>query len=1806
VFLHTWADEGGWHSEEDDSHKSNWTIVGDDSSCGCTTDSGGSGTPGQAGFNNSTGPNSSVALGSAAAGATAGVLQLRATSPSAALSLPATLTLPFRASVPTGTLDVVTNGSGVIQQVKSPQVLVHVAVVNAYKYYLQVFNATNVTAKTGGYYGTNAAAFVTYTVENPDTSTATNRLNITEARPGVASRTFSYVHTNESGVKKWLMTDNQNLRTVASWSAQDSLDGSRTNEVTEIRSGSTVVQRSEKSYGMLGVGSTYYRVLKRSTEGSGSVTNTTLYYYNTDGVIQPERIVHSDGRWEHLVYDADKRVTQRFESYLDATPPALGTTPDPYTDHCKETDYSYSGVVDYDRDQVLPRMARMETVLLPYNTGAGWDVQEVSRTYRSAPEIDEVQEYVCAVPGASWNDAGNMLTRTVTYSDPADENSFGKTKWELRPDGTAAVYLYQTNSSGVLTNIQMLVGQPVLDGAGSPTNVLDGVRTDTMVNSVGKTLLLTRRAVVAGSLSITLARQTYTYTDDQLASYQVVDLAGRTNSVQYACCGLESSTDPDGVLTTYDLDNLKRQVARTVLRGGAWVKTTNILDAAGRVVATKRIGWDNSTVTLSQTLYDVLGRPTSETNALGGVTTLAYVVATTGTTTTTTDPSGGTRITTTYADGQTKSVSGTAAFPVNYAYGVLQDTEDSNWYAATTTVKVDSTGGTNEWETALQDGAGRTFKTLYAAASGPFPYSRVWFDAQGQLWKERDADGVIKLHTFNLKGEPEYNIDALSGTALAITDYGTLTNSLGTLKSGTDRITQQVHSYVTAAGAKPDLQRNDTYRWKDGSSTGVLVQRSEASADGLKSWNVVYPDGSTPVSTDAQTTVGTNRVQTQWAPDGSSVANSFAFGLPVKTIRYNTNSSPVSTTTFGYDYHGLRSTSADARNGTTTFTFNAADQVTSVTTPNPGTGAQVTTTFYDNMGRETGKSLPDGTTTTNQYHPSGLLAKTWGSRSYPVGYGYDAQGRMRYMTNWQTFASLSGSSVTRWNYHTYRGWLSSKDYPDATTGNPPGTAGTTGPNYTYKDSGRLGTRVWLRGVTTTYGYSAAGDLATVNYSGGSVTTPNVTNVYNRLGQLQSVARNGLTNWMTYNYLGQMLGDGYLSGTFSGLFVTNQYDGFLHRTNSGANRTSTVLARTQYQYDPAGRFLTVSSGTASATYSYVANSSLVDQLVFKQSGTTRLTTTKSHDLLNRLQSISSTASGSGAPTLPVAASYVYNQANQRTRKTEGDGSYWIYAYDALGQVTSGRRYWQDGTPVAGQQFDYAHDDIGNRTGTDAGGNSSGGGMRHAGYTANRLNQYTQRYVPGYADILGLANPTASVTVNGNSASRKGEYFHWPLAIANSSSPQYTSVSVVSTYGATQTSQGSVYLAATNEVMSYDSDGNLTADGRFNYTWDGENRVTRFERISGAPTASKVRVDLDYDSQSRRIQKIVSTNNGTIWFGVSTNRYLYDGWNLVAVVDHLNNLVQTFAWGSDLSGSQRGSGGVGGLLSMTVASGTLAGTYFYAHDGNGNVMAAVNAADGSVSARYDYGPFGETIRSSGSVAQANPFQFSTKFNDAETGLLYYGYRYYDQSAGRWLNRDPIEEQGGNNIYSACANNLADNCDILGLNATPVWPRPRIGFPNHDGVFWWRNPDGSRFYPAPRSNWKPSVPGGPIFTPPTPDIHPGGGAGAIADGAPIVLGWWQQGNRNDILERGQATCRKQRSAQGLGVLSCAMCCKITIYQVFSPGGALDASVGFTYRDGGGHLYLKPCKLLIESDASEPHLMPDYGGRLGQTHEFVYKDLF
>lgn len=144
-------------------------------------------------------------------------------------------------------------------------------------------------------------------------------------------------------------------------------------------------------------------------------------------------------------------------------------------------------------------------------------------------------------------------------------------------------------------------------------------------------------------------------------------------------------------------------------------------------------------------------------------------------------------------------------------------------------------------------------------------------------------------------------------------------------------------------------------------------------------------------------------------------------------------------------------------------------------------------------------------------------------------------------------------------------------------------------------------------------------------------------------------------------------------------LASTYDQFLRRTNLSLNTQPSTI-NLAFRYDPASRLQSVSDGVNGAIYTYLANSPLVSQIAFTNNGATRMTTTKQYDLMNRLTNIVSTPSGSGRSA--VSFVYTYNDANQRTRATLADNSYWDYGYDYLGQLTNAVKRWPDTTLVAG--------------------------------------------------------------------------------------------------------------------------------------------------------------------------------------------------------------------------------------------------------------------------------------------------------------------------------------------------------------------------------------------------------------------------------------------------------------------------------------------------------------------------------------------
>jgi RHS repeat-associated protein len=317
-----------------------------------------------------------------------------------------------------------------------------------------------------------------------------------------------------------------------------------------------------------------------------------------------------------------------------------------------------------------------------------------------------------------------------------------------------------------------------------------------------------------------------------------------------------------------------------------------------------------------------------------------------------------------------------------------------------------------------------------------------------------------------------------------------------------------------------------------------------------------------------------------------------------------------------------------------------------------------------------------------------------------------------------------------------------------------------------------------------------------------------------------------------------------------------------------------------------------------------------------------------------------------------------------------------------------------------------------------------------------------------EVMGSAASNATVTVNRQPTQRRGDFFYAVVNVTNDTGAVWQELKIVGVAknagpdgkDVVTEETGHKFVPQDPETFTYDLDGNLTGDGRWAYTWDGENRLIG---MSNATTT----LTFAYDIQSRRIRKVTG---GTGSVPSVTNLYLYDGWN-VATESRWNPassatpVTHAYVWGPDLSGTLQGAGGIGGLLSVVHGGTTSVSSAFYpAFDANGNLSDYV-ATNGAVVAHYEYSPFGETIVATGEMKDELPFRFSTKYTDDETGLLYYGYRYYAPGLGRWLNRDPIGELGGLNLYGYTSNSPVDSWDYLGAFNNPNWPPITPGPPS-----------------------------------------------------------------------------------------------------------------------------------------------------------------
>ncbi len=587
----------------------------------------------------------------------------------------------------------------------------------------------------------------------------------------------------------------------------------------------------------------------------------------------------------------------------------------------------------------------------------------------------------------------------------------------------------------------------------------------------------------------------------------------------------------------------------------------------------------------------------------------------------------------------------------------------------------------------------------------------------------------------------------------------------------------------------------------------------------------------------------------------------------------------------------------------------------------------------------------------------------------------DAGGRL---TNEVTLELRGGSLVAlSTNRYAYDGVGAMTDLWD---GNDRRT------QWRYDTQGRVNAKLYANNVTNlTYLYDALGRLTNrwsqakgnTGYaydSGGSLVTVNYPSSTDLSYSHDALGR--LTNMVdavgTTKYT---YANGLLAtedGPWANDTVAWDYNTARKRSALRLQQTSTSWWTNSYAWDASHRLASVTSPAGTFTYGYTGPGTLRSGYSAPGGAVTNL-----YDDLGRL---TVTAWKNTSGTVLNAHGYELDAASQRTRQTRTNStvshSHTLgYQYDGMGQVTHARATNNaTGLAVTGELLGLTYDAGWNMTARTNGATVN--------YAVNNLNQVTG---DGGTYTYGYDN-------NGNRTSR---------------------------------------TASGSRVMWM--------------VYDDENQLIRQETDTYyTPEASRFKVEYFYDGKLRLRERKYSTWLSGNWYPTSTERFVYDG---MLLVQERNTSAPTVSYtrGVDLSGGLDGAGGIGGLLArshgFSGGSGTWSTHSAYHADGNGNVTGLYSTSTGSQVGWYRYDAFGRLLQSSGTLASANRMRFSSKpwmapGVDASAGLYYYGYRFYDPNTQRWVNRDPIRERGGVNLYCFSRSNPMNFIDPDG-RAPMSWP-------------------------------------------------------------------------------------------------------------------------------------------------------------------------
>ena len=533
-------------------------------------------------------------------------------------------------------------------------------------------------------------------------------------------------------------------------------------------------------------------------------------------------------------------------------------------------------------------------------------------------------------------------------------------------------------------------------------------------------------------------------------------------------------------------------------------------------------------------------------------------------------------------------------------------------------------------------------------------------------------------------------------------------------------------------------------------------------------------------------------------------------------------------------------------------------------------------------------------------------------------------------------------------------------------------------SYGYDDADRLTSVTDAGGNLTVYGYDTENNM--VNITDASNHATGFT--YDALGRVTQVTfPSTLSESYSYDAMNNLLS----KTDRKGQTISYGYDALYRLTSKTFPNSSAV----NYSYDPLSRLTQVTgpSGTYSFTYDNLGR--LVGtgtQYPFLSSA---LNNSYSYDAASNRTSLTDAAG--------YTSSYSYDSLNRLTGLTNTDSGSFGFGYDALGRRTSLTR-------PNGVNTSYGYDTLSRLLSVLHGGGSLPGSTSYTYDAAgNRLTKTAvQEATPNPVSVLSQFSydsiyELTQAVVNGGVA--EGYTYD---AVGN----RLTSAGPTSyNYNASNE------LTSTSAAMyTYDNNGNTisktTTAGTTSYTWDFENRLASVTLPGTGGT-----VNFKYDPFGRRIEKIAPTSGTTV--------YAYDG----------DNVTEELGGGGNLLAHYTQNAGIDEPLAITGTG----GTYFSHADGLGSIT-SLTSGSGQLANSYVYDSFGNLTASTGAVT--NPFQYTGREFDSETGLYYYRARFYDPAVGRFTSEDPIAFGGGMNFYRYVRNAPPEFTDPSGLADVYIW--------------------------------------------------------------------------------------------------------------------------------------------------------------------------